>query len=41
MVTNNGAIAAKLTDEISTLFSQNAQLAGNQVIEFKVLYFRH
>lgn len=37
MITNNGTIAAKLVDKISTLYSKSAQLDGNQIIEFKVM----
>lgn len=37
MITNNGKTAAKLTDTISTLFSQGPQFDANHIIEFKVI----
>lgn len=37
MITNNGKIAAKVTDATSTLFSQDPQFDANHIIEFKVL----
>ncbi|XP_011140601.1 uncharacterized protein LOC105183880 [Harpegnathos saltator] len=37
VITNNGMIAAKLTDTISTLFSRGPQFDANHVIEFKFL----
>jgi hypothetical protein len=37
MITNNGKIAAKFTDTISTLFSQGPQFNANHIIEFKVM----
>jgi len=37
VITNNGKIAAKLTDAISTLFSAGPQFDANHIIEFKVI----
>ncbi|XP_025074958.1 uncharacterized protein LOC105430647 [Pogonomyrmex barbatus] len=37
LITNNGKIAAKVTDAISTLFSQDSQFDANHIIEFKFL----
>lgn len=37
MITNEGKIAAKITDELSTIFSQGTQFDAEHVIEFKFL----
>lgn len=37
MITNNGKIAAKVTNTLSTLFSQGPQFDANHIIEFKVI----
>lgn len=37
MITNNGKIATKVTDTMSTLFSQGPQFDANHIIEFKVI----
>lgn len=37
MISNNGKIATKVTDTISTLFSQGPQFDANHIIEFKVI----
>lgn len=37
MITNNGKMATKLTDTISTLFSHGPQFDANHIIEFKVI----
>lgn len=37
MITNNGAIAAKINDRISVIFSRDALIDANQIIEFKVM----
>lgn len=37
MITNNGKIAAKVTDTTSTLFSRGPQFDANHIIEFKVI----
>jgi len=39
MITNNGKIAAKVTNTISTLFSQGPQFDENHIIEFKVTIY--
>lgn len=39
VITNNGRVAAKLTDTISTLFSQGPQFDTNHIIEFKVVLY--
>ena len=38
MITNSGTVAAKITNEISTLFSQEAQFDADHIIEFKVKF---
>lgn len=37
VITNNGKVAAKVTNTTSTLFSQGPQFDANHIIEFKVI----
>ncbi|XP_015111981.1 cytokine receptor-like factor 3 [Diachasma alloeum] len=37
MITNNGTVAAKINDHVSAVFSREALIDANQIIEFKFL----